>query len=246
MNVNEFTECSRDTGNVYALTPTGCRPEGLSLLGEYLNNQTYQGKLSWIIVDDCDPATRIPKVRADIDVIVIRPTWRWHPGANTQIACMRAGLREIPDDAVLFILEDDDIYLPPYIETALRVIGRAELVGEIDSRYYNIATDHWKILKGRFHSSLASTACRGAALKLLKELCDGRLQKMLDINLWRQFAGEKRLMNTQNVVGIKGLPGRPGIGVGHRRSFGTRDIGNQLKKWAGEISENYVIFRGAS
>ena len=232
--------------NVYALTPTGSRSEGLALLGEYIDAQTYQGRLTWIIVDDCDPATRIPKVRAGIEVIVMRPEWRWNQGMNTQVGCLRAGLLEVPEEAVLFIIEDDDIYLPAYMETSLAAIESAEIVGEIDSRYYNIATEHWSILKGRFHSSLAATACRGGALKLLRELCDSNIRKMLDFKLWKQFTGSKRLMLSHNVVGIKGLPGRPGIGVGHRRNFGTQDSVHQLKKWAGEYADNYGIFRGAT
>lgn len=229
--------------NVYALTPTGCRPEGLALLGEYINAQTYQGPLTWVIVDDCEPATRIPIMRDGISVEVIRPDWRWKPGMNTQVACMRAGLHKVPDDAVLFIFEDDDLYLPEYMTTSLAVLERAELVGEIDARYYNIVTDHWNVLKGRFHSSLAATACRGGALILLRELCASGMRKMLDVNLWKAFKGEKRLMLSHNVVGIKGLPGRPGIGVGHRRRFGKADAKGTLEEWAGEYADNYGIFR---
>lgn len=228
--------------NVYALTPTGSRPEGMSLLAEYLDAQTYNGNITWIIVDDCDPATRTPVVRNGIDVKVIRPEWRWKPGMNTQLDCMRRGLKEVPDDAVLFILEDDDIYLPDHMINSLAMIQRAELVGEIDSRYYNVMTHHWNILKGRFHSSLAATVCRGGALKLLREICDGNTRKMIDVNLWKGFTGSKRLMVSHNVIGVKGLPGRPGIGVGHRKNFGKVDTGRVLENWAGEYADNYQIF----
>ena len=228
--------------NAYALTPTGARPEGLALLGEYINAQTYRGPLTWIIVDDCDPATRIPTMRDGITVVTVRPDWRWQPGMNTQVDCMRIGLEKVPDDAVLFILEDDDVYLPDYLVTTLGMTDRAELVGEIDSRYYNIATDHWRILRGRFHSSLAATACQGEALALLRQLCNSGMRKMLDINLWKTFEGETRLMLSRNVVGIKGLPGRPGIGVGHRRNFGKADDKGVLEDWAGPYAGNYTVF----
>ena len=231
--------------NVYALTPTGARPEGLALLGEYLDAQTYQGPLTWVIVDDCDPATRVPTVREGINIVTVRPDWSWQLGMNTQVDCMRVGLQEVPDDAVLFVLEDDDVYLPEYVATALTVLDRAELVGEIDARYYNIATEHWRILKGKFHSSLAATSCHGGALTLLRELCSNGTRKMLDVNLWRTFKGEKRLMLTHNVVGIKGLPGRPGIGVGHRARFGVADTDGKLGKWVGPYANNYEIFREA-
>ena len=232
--------------NVYVLTPTGARPEGLALLGEYLNAQTYEGPLTWVVVDDCDPATRIPTMRQGVDIIVVRPDWRWAPGMNTQAACMGRGLKEVPEDAVLFVMEDDDAYLPLYIATMLRAIENKELVGEADARYYNVVTDHWRVLKGKIHSSMASTVCRGKALALLKTLCNGSVCRMLDFTLWRQFTGDKWLILTHNVVGIKGLPGRPGIGVGHRRNFGTMDAGNVLEGWINGYADNYCIFRGAA
>jgi hypothetical protein len=227
---------------IYALTPTGSRPEGLALLGEYLNAQTYQGPLTWIIVDDCIPASRIPKVRAGIDVITVYPRWRWKPGTNTQAACMDAGLKDVPEDAVLFILEDDDVYLPQYMETMLEAMETLYLAGEVDARYYNVATRRRRVIHGKIHSSMASTVCKGGALALLRALCRSGLTRMLDVTLWKQFSGDKRLMDTYNVVGIKGLPGRPGIGVGHRRAFGTVDTDDTLRRWVGDYADNYALF----
>jgi hypothetical protein len=229
--------------NVYALTPTGARPEGLALLGEYINAQTYRGPLTWIIVDDCDPGSRVPNVRDGIDVIRIRPDWRWRPGTSTQAPSMAAGLEDVPEDAVLFILEDDDVYLPGYLDTMLEAMETLDLAGEVDAQYYNVATSRWRVLPGKFHSSMASTVCKGDALARLRALCNGGPGRMLDVNLWKQFKGNKRLMVTHNVVGIKGLPGRPGIGVGHRDRFGVVDTSDTLRKWAGDYADNYDIFR---
>lgn len=229
--------------NVYALTPTGARPEGLALLGEYLNAQTYQGPLTWVIVDDCIPTARVPRTRDGIDVIHVRPPWKWQPGTNTQAACMAAGLEHVPDDAILFILEDDDVYLPDYLDTMLEAMEDLDLAGERDARYYNIETGRQRTIRGKIHSSMASTVCRGAALALLRALCRSGLTRMLDVTLWKQFRGPKTLMPTYNVVGIKGLPGRPGIGVGHRRRFGSVDTTNILRQWAGDYAENYNYFR---
>ncbi len=231
---------------LYCLTPTGMRPEGMALLGEYLNAQTYAGTLTWVIVDDCDPETRVPKMRDLFHVKHIRPDWRWKPRMNTQVACMKAGLEHVPDDATLLILEDDDAYLPDYISCMLNAIANAELVGERDSRYYNVATGKWRVLKGKYHSSLASTVCRGAALKKLRELCASGIKKMLDVTLWKTFQGKKELLSDHNVVGIKGLPGRAGVGIGHRSHFGSVDIDDVLGLWAGEYAENYRIFLRSS
>jgi hypothetical protein len=229
--------------NVYALTPTGLRPEGLALLGEYINAQTYKGPVTWVIVDDCDPATYIPKMRSGINVILVRPNWRWSPGNSTQIPSMRAGLQKVPKNAVLFVFEDDDIYLTDYMTDMIRAIKDDELIGEEYSRYYNVATGRYKAIKGKVHASLASTVCRGRALQLLKTICNSGITRMLDFTFWKQFDGNKWLMDTSNVVGIKGLPGRPGIGIGHRKKFGSVDINDTLASWAGDYAANYHIFR---
>ena len=231
---------------IYALTPTGARPEGLALLGEYINAQTYRGPLTWVVVDDCTPTSRIPRVRDGVDVIRVLPAWQWQPGTSTQAASMAAGLKEIPDDVILFILEDDDVYLPGYMDTMLEAMGVLYLAGERDARYYNVTTGRWRVIPGKIHSSMASTVCRGGALALLRALCKSGLGRMLDVNLWKQFTGSKKLMATHNVVGIKGLPGRPGIGVGHRRRFGVADTTGTLRAWVGDYVDNYNIFRGAT
>lgn len=229
--------------SIYAITPTGCRPEGLALLGEYLNAQTYDGPLTWVVVDDCDPPTRIPRVRSGIEVLPVRPGWRWEPGQNTQAACMRAGLEWVPDDGIVFVLEDDDVYLPSYIERMLSLMPLNELAGEIEARYYNVQTGRCRTLRGKYHAALASTVCRGGGLMALRNLVSGALKKMIDVTLWREFKGRKTLTEDHNVVGIKGLPGRPGVGVGHRRNFGLPDNGDTLRAWAGEYAGNYEMFR---
>lgn len=218
---------------LYLLTPTGGRPEGLALLAGYLNTQTWQGPARWIIVDDCDPASPAPVVREEIEVEVIRPDWRWQPGMNTQAACMAAGLARIPAGGTCIVLEDDDAYLPDHIATVLTALERAELAGERVARYYNVATGRYREIPGTFHASLASTACRGGALALLKRLC-GEGVRHIDMDLWRRFTGLQVLLESANVIGIKGLPGRSGIGVGHRDTFGDPDpAGRVLAEWLG-------------
>lgn len=229
---------------IYLLTPTGARPEGMSLLARALSAQKYAGPAQWIVVDDCDPATPVPPARDWIDVAVIRPEWRWRPGMNTQAACMAAGLACIPDGATCIILEDDDAVLPNHITTVLAALERAELVGERVARYYNVATGRYKTIPGQSHASLASTAVRGRALAMLREVCSAGSRR-IDMDLWRGFTGSKKLLDAENVVGIKGLPGRAGIGVGHRDTFGIPDpAGRVLVDWIGaERAAAYAGFR---
>lgn len=226
------------------LTPTGGRPEGLALLASYLAAQTYRGPARWIVVDDCDPASPVPVAREGITVEFIRPRWRWAPGMNTQAASMDAGLSAVPAGATLIVLEDDDAYLPDHIATVLAALERADLVGERVARYYNVATGRYRALPGTFHASLASTACRGEAMALLKRLCSEGSRR-IDMDLWREYPGRKALLESGNVIGVKGLPGRGGIGVGHRDTFGDPDpAGEVLAEWLGaERAEAYEAFR---
>ena len=233
------------SNNYFAITPTGCRPEGLSLLGEYLDTQTVSAPVIWIIVDDCDPQTRVPRTRAGITVELVRPDWRWKPGQNTQAACMAEGLKLVGFEDRVVVLEDDDVYLPEHVGNVLRSLERVDLVGERDSRYFNVATGRWRVLPGRYHASMASVGTKGRATAYLQEVCEAG-GKMLDAKLWRSFAGSKLLLDTHNVVGIKGLPGRPGIGIGHRDNFGSPDANGTLRTWIGDYADNYEIFRRAA
>jgi len=228
--------------NVYALTPTGNRSEGLALLAEYLNEQTYCGELTWIIVDDCYPFSHVPKMRNGIRVEFIYPDWLWEPGMNTQAISLAAGLGHVPDDAAVLVLEDDDVYLPGHVLNLVQALENSDLVGEKVSRYYNVAENRYRVLPGTRHASLCSTGARGKALDAFKATCKA-FSTRIDFLLWQRYTGTKRLLNSANVVGIKGLPGRPGIGVGHRKNFGSPDDGTVLKKWIGDLAYNYSIFR---
>lgn len=229
---------------LYLLTPTGGRPEGITLLADYIAAQTWCGPARWIFVDDCDPATKVRSPRPEIELEVVRPDWRWQPGMNTQASCMAVGLARIPDDATCIVLEDDDAYLPGHFAAVLWALDRVELAGERVARYYNVATGRFRVIPGTFHASLASTACRGRALALLKRLCSQGSTR-IDMALWGGFGGARALVESGNVVGIKGLPGRGGIGVGHRPDFGTPDdSGGVLIDWIGaERAKAYEGFR---
>jgi hypothetical protein len=89
-------------------------------------------------------------------------------------------------------------------------------------------------MPGTDHASLGATALRGSAIDLLRRIC-AKGSRIIDVDLWRDFNGAKTLLESRTVVGIKGLPGRAGIGVGHRKSFGTPDDdGHVLRGWIGD------------
>lgn len=218
---------------VFVVTPTGGRPEALRLLARYIDEQSWRGPMTWLICDDVDPPSPVPVMRDGIAVEIMRPNWRWE-SASTQARSMAALLGRVPDRAAVIVAEDDDAYLPEHVETMLSALKVAELVGQRVSLYYNVATRRYREMPGTAHASLGATALRGEALHLLRRICAGA-PRHIDVDLWRQFTGPKALLETRTSVGIKGLPGRAGIGVGHRRHFGEPDnSGRILREWVGE------------
>jgi hypothetical protein len=224
----------------YFLTATGGRSEALALTARWLDAQSYRGPAQWVICDDCVPASPVPRSR--FDVRVIWPPWRWQPGMNTQARSMAALLERVPDDATVIIVEDDDCYLPQHVSNLLAELESYDLVGEKTSRYFNIKTMRWRLMPGKYHASLATVGVKGEALQTLREIC-ARGSRRIDMDLWGQFAGPKTLLESAHVIGIKGLPGRAGIGVGHRDSFGTPDDGTVLREWLGDRATAYEQYR---
>lgn len=224
---------------LFVITPTGGRPEAFARLVDYINAQTYT-RFVWLIVDDCDPATKLSGLREGQYAHVIRPSWRWQPGQNTQAKCLAEALRRVPDDACVAVMEDDDHYGPDHLVRVMWALEDVDLVGEAVSHYYNVATRRCKAIPSKTHASLCSVGVKGPALQLLRQLCE-QPARHIDIELWKQFQGRKDLHGTHNVTGIKGLPGRGGLGIGHRQDFGAPDPdGAVLREWIGDDADLYL------
>ncbi|WP_420465620.1 glycosyltransferase [Panacagrimonas sp.] len=221
---------------ITVVTPTGGRPEALARLATYVNAQTVR-EFKWIMCDDCDPASQVPQMRDGITVEVIRPQWRWE-GQNTHARSLIELLKTC--EGPVIHCEDDDVYLPDHIATMLQALRTADLVGQRVSHYWNAATRRYRAIPGTYHASLGASAMQGPATILLRMIC-GQQQTRLDIDLWRSFSGRKSLLDTTTAVGIKGLPGRAGIGVGHRENFGEPDPdGRMLKALIGHCAASYL------
>lgn len=222
---------------ITVITPTGGRPESLALLAQHLNAQTVR-EFRWLICDDCDPASPVPQMRDGIAVDVIRPEWRWQEGLNTHARSLTALLAQC--DGPVVHCEDDDCYLPEHLATMSQALEKADLVGQRISHYWNASTKRYKAIPGTWHASLGASAMQGRATVLLSQIC-ALQQTRLDIDLWRSFVGRKQLLETVTAVGIKGLPGRGGIGIGHRLDFGEPDPdGSRLKALIGDYAANYL------
>lgn len=223
------------------LTTTGARPQPWAICERLMGAQQYAGPVRWIIVDDGPEPQPITFSREGWTVEVERPRPYWRSGQNTQARNLLAGLACIADDANLVIIEDDDHYAPDWLDTVAAALARAELVGEPRARYYNVPHRRARQLRNAAHASLCATALRGRAIAAMRRECV-QAHTFIDLNLWRNFDGTKLLFDGHRVTGIKGLPGRGGIGMGHRPEFnGEPDPqGEILRQWIGNDAELYL------
>jgi hypothetical protein len=171
----------------------------------------------------------------------------WYQGINTQRTNMHEGLKHVTGNYI-FIWEDDDWYHPEYIEQQIWLMAKYDAVGECNNRYYNIKERKYKYWGNIHHSSLCSSGLKPVAMKALYEAVNSG-ELFMDMSFWRKCRekGIKSVLfeGTNLGVGMKGLPGRIGIGAGHHsldeQGF-TADPGyDVLKSWIGvEDTQNYV------
>lgn len=230
------------------ITPTGARPEAFKLCKQWMIKQTIREPIEWIIVDDCEPQT----VGFHIDeamcfqnrVHLIRPRPYWEPGENTQERNMLAAIERCSGDKI-FIIEDDDYYSPQYLELMSIMLDSVELIGECGARYYHIPSRSYKFQRNHFHASLCQTALKRSLLPLLVEACQSG-EKFFDIYLWHEArkreVSARLLLGSNLSVGIKGLPGRGGIGVGHTPQGFVSD--SDLGVLRGWLSDDWIYYRG--
>ena len=223
------------------LTATGCRPQAWAICEQLMLAQTYTGPVHWIVVDDGQEHQPITFARDGWALEVVRREPFWKPGHNTQALNLASGLARVKPYDRLVIVEDDDYYAPDWIETINAALDGADLAGENMARYYNVATSTGRQLNNANHASLCSTGMKGLALELFRRECKPGVQ-FIDVNLWRNFKGAKHLFGGSRVTGIKGMPGRCGIGMGHKPDFhGTKDKdGSLLSEWIGQDAEIYM------
>lgn len=190
-----------------ALTPTGARPEAFAQCVEWMRAQTINAR--WVIVDDGPEP--MPKPRIDgWQIVYLRPDPLWQPGQNTQKRNLLAGLGFCGDR--IAVIEDDDQYAPDWLERVNGWLDHDDLVGEGGSVYHNLRTGNTRNMNNTRHASLCATAVKGKAIDWLRAACKGSAP--VDIALWQNPG--KVYPHSGGVIGLKGYPGRPGIGIGHK------------------------------
>lgn len=222
---------------VTLITPTGGRQECFELCQKYIERQTYKGDFQWLVVDDCNPPTKAKKYCE-----YYRGPKDWKPGINTQRLNLDFVLPKIKGDYILFI-EDDDWYHPKYIETMVDLLKSVPVVGETNAKYYNVQMPGYKEMQNYLHASLCQTGLSRELLPLLEwAINSGEIY--IDVVLWKLVKEKKvasALLSELNLtVGMKKLPGRDGIGMGHKQKDYNYDQGHiKLKHWIGEDVSHY-------
>ena len=239
------------------LTPTGARAAQFRLCISWMARQTYMGEVMWIIVDDAIPRTTLEvkdSFRDNWHIWRIYPEPPWQRGQNTQSRNMAAGLAYIEtldNVEAVFIIEDDDFYKPNYLERMMQRFGTFKVLGEMNTIYYNVFYRNYFVNRNTSHSSLFQVAFRPEMIPLFKTCLH---ERFMDFKFYEKLhaqefvrRGEVGLFNEDNLaVGMKGMPGRAGIGAGHTRLMNMLPDPNlvYLYKIIGDDAQYYAGYYG--
>jgi hypothetical protein len=218
------------------ITPTRDRSRCFGLLESYIARQDYRGEYVWIVVND-----GAEEYTYNLGQVVIRRD----PSSDTLPSICHnylAALPHVQGDKVLAI-EDDDFYGPNFLSVMCEALDRADLVGSVPAKYYNLISHRWQVMRNTQHASLAQTGFTKAVLPMFEFLA-GMGDVYIDMLLWAHAQTEKvktlLIENNGLHIGMKGLWGTAGIGLGHNPASGTLDNGlRKLQEWLGPDWENY-------
>jgi hypothetical protein len=222
------------------ITPTCDRPVGLALAEQFVRRQTRPPD-EWIVVDGGEQPAVCTMGQRHLRTA-------WPPGVENFLGNLQAGLQEASGEVIAFI-EDDDWYAPTHLEQLLALLADPMMLaaGDDDQRYYHVGYRQWRTWKNT-GACLCQTGLRRQALPRLEaviRVCLERRSYGVDTNFWRGISPSRRaIAKTHTVVGIKGLPGRHGLGVGHRpdgKWHADPELA-QLQDWIGEDSAIYADF----
>lgn len=237
------------TGGITVITPTGDRPLAFALCQQWMAHQTRKPD-QWIVVDD----GKVPLMPA-YGMTYVRREPRPDDPQHTLALNMQAALSHIKGDKIL-ICEDDEYYAPGYIEEMARRLDQAEVVGICRAKYYHLPTGGYVQIGNTGHASLAETGFRKSFLPVVAECTKrGIVPHYLDEQIWRIVNESKRTGRkipshlfvddtTPLYVGIKGLPGRAGIGQGHNPAMYHNHLDAAgrpvLKQWIPKDHQIYM------
>ena len=173
-------------------------------------------------------------------------------GAYSICSNLLAAARLVRGDRVL-VIEHDDYYAPDHVRRTLDMLEEYDLAGDDQQRYYHVGMRRWKQYQNR-GAALCQTGFRRELLPLFIEVvtkCRKADVYGVDAELWRRVMDGDEwthlLKHTRTVVGVKGLPGRRGLGVGHQverveRRWALDTRLTKLTEWVGPDAATYRDF----
>lgn len=239
---------------IVLITPTGARKAQFEMCSIWMQRQTYAGKVLWIIIDDSIPRTTdsVPlNFREGWEIRKIHPVPNWQHGQNTQSRNIEAGLSSIGSMnqiEAIFIIEDDDFYRANYLERMMFRFTGFDVLGEMNTVYYNVLYRTYFVNRNTSHISLFQLAIKPRMIPLFSSCLR---QKFIDFKFYEQLhaqeyvrRGEVGFFNENNLaIGMKGMPGRAGIGAGHGRLLNMiKDIG--MTFLINQIGEDAKYYEG--
>jgi hypothetical protein len=207
---------------IVLITPTGGRQKQFELCQKFMLSQTYVGKVIWIIVDDCVPytSTIVHKFPDHWEAWKVYPTPSWKEGMNTQARNLQAGIDKAKsiDCEAIFIIEDDDYYSPKYLSIMTAALKDYDAIGEAETLYYNVKIHMGFRNQNNKHSSLFQTAFKPSVIPIFEQVLKTNV-KYIDIDFYKALKNVQYLKGLDLAIGIKGQPGRAGIGMGHNPKY---------------------------
>jgi len=244
-------------GLVTLITPTGDRPLAFALCQNWMRKQTLQ-PYQWIVIDDgkipVRPRESLTFGSRIIPMHYVRREPKKREPRCTLVLNLLIALPLIKGNKII-IIEDDEYYAPGYVAEMATRLDKHEVVGIGNTKYYHLFSGGNYRHKNKENASLAQTAFRDSFLPEFKKILNTNVEEpRIDKEIWQKLKGSDRgfIFNDDKknplYLGMKGLPGRPGV-IGHdpesspyRRRHCSPDISRRrLRDWIPE-PEDYGIY----
>lgn len=231
------------------VTTTRNRPLSFSIIEGYIRRQTFKEPYQWVVVND---GREQYEYTMGQEVVLRKPRRKMKTADGKsvdEISILANWLEAMPKirgDKVI-VVEDDDWLHPTYLETMNRALDEVDVAGISFDLYWKMRDKKYKRMGNAYHASLAATAFRSSVLPVIKRCCDTlcpiNKSVFIDMYLWaeaeslhglktkliRNLASDGRAYH----VGLKQMPGAPGLGFGHTDEGANDPTMSMLTEWIG-------------
>lgn len=235
--------------DVTLVTVTADQPIGIAFLESFMRAQTVDVTgAHWVVIDDGDVPARLTMGQQHI----LRTRELGCRPAESFCRNLLAALPHITTEWAIFA-EHDDYYSPRHLATLLELMGKpkAQIAGDGLQRYYNVKERRWHPFVN-IGACFCQTAMHASVLPILREVAQDQIKANhygVDQRVWRRVPQNRwSLKLAGTALGIKGLPGRAGLGLGHRPTADWKPDLNlvQLRAWIGDAADLYAPFYAPS